>query len=77
MQEDSRARAGCRALRWCACNADMNRIISLLKQAGLCSEVVYKELYVTEAEVAGARRAVPARRPLLVCPLPAAAQAPG
>lgn len=55
----------------------MNRIISLLKQAGLCSEVVYKELYVTEAEVAGARRAAPARCPLLVCPLPAAAQAPG
>lgn len=37
----------------------MNRIINLLKQAGLCSEVVYKELYVTEAEVAGALRAGP------------------
>ena len=52
-----------RALRRCACAADMNRIINLLKQAGLCSEVVYKELYVTEAEVAGALRAGPSLRP--------------
>mmetsp|Transcript_3827 Transcript_3827/g.11047 ORF Transcript_3827/g.11047 Transcript_3827/m.11047 type:complete len:533 (-) Transcript_3827:775-2373(-) len=31
---------------------DMNRIIALLKAAGLCSEVLYKELYVDEKEVA-------------------------
>ncbi len=37
----------------CRC-ADMNRIIGMLKAAGLCSDVLYKELYISQKEIDGA-----------------------
>lgn len=32
-------------------NDDMNRIIGMLKAGGLCSDVLYKELYIPQAEI--------------------------
>jgi hypothetical protein len=34
-------------------HADMNRIIGMLKAAGLCSDVLYKELYIPQEEIDG------------------------
>lgn len=31
----------------------MNRIIGMLKAAGLCSDVLYKELYIPQKEIDG------------------------
>lgn len=44
----------------------MNRIIGMLKAAGLCSDVLYKELYIPQKEIDSASPPPP---PLLVlCP---------
>ncbi len=43
----------------------MDAVISKLKAAGLCSEVLYKEMYIREDEMAGARPQ-PAVRPARV-----------
>lgn len=38
---------------WRSITADMNRIIGMLKAGGLCSDVLYKELYIPQAEIDG------------------------
>lgn len=40
-------------LRLWRSTADMNRIIGMLKAGGLCSDVLYKELYIPQAEIDG------------------------
>jgi hypothetical protein len=41
---------------------DMDHIIATLKAAGLCSEVLYKELYIPQPELDGAHPWLPVPR---------------
>ena len=45
---------------------DMDHIIAMLKAAGLCSEVLYKELYIPKAELDGARASLFRPQPLRI-----------
>ena len=44
----------CHALQmYVCCTAEMDTLIGTLKDAGLCKDVHYKELYIPQAELEG------------------------